>query len=174
MTRLLLVRHADAGDRTAWQGDDAARPLTERGMRQARALVGLLAPLLDPSHLGASYRTTDSPIGSAEVRSSPARRCVETIAPLAQELGTTVVEDAALFEGAPVLRLIDRLAGVAAAGAPAVWASHGDIIPAVLMELARGGVDLGDDPRCRKGGTWVLDVSDGGRVSAARYVERPD
>lgn len=175
MTRLLLVRHADAGDRTTWQDDDATRPLTGRGRRQAEALVGLLAPLLDPAHDPLRHPSqVGASIGSAEVRSSPARRCVETIAPLAQELDVAVVEDEALFEGAHVRRLIDRLAGVAATGVPAVWSSHGDVIPAILMELARGGVDLGDEPRCRKGSTWVLDVGDGGRVSAVRYVERPD
>ena len=159
MSRLLLVRHADAGDRAAWQGDDAARPLSARGMRQADALVPLLAPLLGDA---------------VEIRSSPALRCTGTVAPLAQRLGTGVVEDEALFEGGAVARLIRRLPGVAAAGSASVWASHGDVIPAVLLELARGGVDLGDAPRCRKGSTWVLELGEGGRVREARYLERPD
>src|SRR5579871_5621224 len=35
---LYLVRHADAGDRDKWEGDDADRPLTPLGRQQARAL----------------------------------------------------------------------------------------------------------------------------------------
>ena len=39
---LYIVRHADAGDRQAWPGDDADRPLSELGRRQARALADAL------------------------------------------------------------------------------------------------------------------------------------
>src|SRR5437588_12572523 len=36
---LYLIRHADAGDRKKWTGDDAERPLTELGLEQARLLA---------------------------------------------------------------------------------------------------------------------------------------
>lgn len=39
---LLLIRHADAGDSAAWSGDDAARPLSKEGRRQAKRLGDLL------------------------------------------------------------------------------------------------------------------------------------
>jgi 8-oxo-(d)GTP phosphatase len=156
MTRLLLVRHADAGERSTWSGDDAERPLTPRGRRQASALVALLAPLL--------------PDGST-VRSSPAVRCLATVAPLADRLGTPVVRDEDLFEGASVTRLLSRLPRITA---PTVWSSHGDVIPALLMVLARDGLDLGHDPRCRKGSTWSLELTADGDVRSATYVERPD
>ncbi len=39
---LLLIRHADAGDRKAWDGDDADRPLSDEGRRQASALADAL------------------------------------------------------------------------------------------------------------------------------------
>jgi phosphohistidine phosphatase len=35
---LYLLRHADAGDPMAWAGDDADRPLSRKGRRQARRL----------------------------------------------------------------------------------------------------------------------------------------
>lgn len=35
---LYLLRHADAGDPGEWRGDDAARPLSDKGRRQASAL----------------------------------------------------------------------------------------------------------------------------------------
>ncbi|MDP8905623.1 MAG: histidine phosphatase family protein [Chloroflexota bacterium] len=35
---LYLLRHADAGDPAAWRGDDRARPLSDKGRRQASSL----------------------------------------------------------------------------------------------------------------------------------------
>jgi 8-oxo-dGTP diphosphatase len=63
---LLLVRHAWAGDRDEWEGPDSERPLDERGRAQARDLVALLQ----------AYRIV-------EIHTSPARRCLETVEPLA-------------------------------------------------------------------------------------------
>lgn len=42
---LYLLRHADAGDPMAWQGDDAERPLSGKGRRQARRVGRWLADL---------------------------------------------------------------------------------------------------------------------------------
>ena len=36
---LYLIRHAEAGDRETWEGDDAERPLTAEGEEQARQLA---------------------------------------------------------------------------------------------------------------------------------------
>ena len=36
---LLLVRHADAGEKGGWDGPDALRPLSPMGRRQAEGLV---------------------------------------------------------------------------------------------------------------------------------------
>jgi len=41
--QLYLLRHADAGDPMAWPGDDADRPLSAKGKRQARRLGSMLA-----------------------------------------------------------------------------------------------------------------------------------
>lgn len=43
--QLYLLRHADAGDPMAWPGDDADRPLSAKGRRQARRLGSLLADI---------------------------------------------------------------------------------------------------------------------------------
>lgn len=40
---LYVLRHAHAGDSLTWEGDDAVRPLTEKGRRQAERLGRLLA-----------------------------------------------------------------------------------------------------------------------------------
>jgi phosphohistidine phosphatase len=43
--QLYLLRHADAGDPMAWPGDDAKRPLSAKGKRQARRLGSMLADI---------------------------------------------------------------------------------------------------------------------------------
>jgi phosphohistidine phosphatase SixA len=174
---LLLVRHADAGDRGVGAAD-VLRPLSVRGQHQALALVELLVPLVadvaDPARPGGARE--DPPPAAAvprttvTVRSSPAVRCLDTVAPLAAALGTHVERDVELFEGTDVSRLLDRVVTLTASE---VWASHGDVIPELLRLVALRGVDLGPDPRCRKASTWLLEVHDGA-VTTARGLAPPD
>jgi 8-oxo-dGTP diphosphatase len=70
---MLLIRHARAGERTEWSGDDRRRPLDERGRKQAIDLVAAL------SH----YQLT-------RIMASPFDRCVQTVEPLAQARGLEV------------------------------------------------------------------------------------
>lgn len=125
---VLLVRHASAGDRAAWPGNDSERPLDDRGIAQADKLVELLAPF----EIDAIY-------------TSPYRRCAQTVAPLAvartlavenrDELGETeAYERGAEFVRSLALRHV-------------VVCGHGGLESLVL----------GDGPRWRKGETLVLD-----------------
>jgi 8-oxo-dGTP diphosphatase len=147
-----LVRHAHAGERAEWRGPDDARPLSEKGREQTRALT-----------------TTLAEIGAARVLSSPATRCIETVEPLAARLGVEVETVDELAEGAGGER---ALALVTAAREPMVLCTHGDVAGELLATLASDGVDLGPDPRCAKASTWLLDVRDG-EVITARYVPAP-
>jgi 8-oxo-dGTP diphosphatase len=70
---LLLIRHASAGDRDDWVGDDRLRPLDGRGRNQASRLPELLS----------DYEI-------ARVLSSPAVRCVQTVEPLARSRGLDI------------------------------------------------------------------------------------
>ena len=70
---LLLIRHASAGDRDDWVGDDLPRPLDARGRGQASRLPELLG----------DYEI-------ARVLSSPAVRCVQTVEPLARSRGLDI------------------------------------------------------------------------------------
>jgi phosphohistidine phosphatase SixA len=132
-----LVRHAEAGWRHAWQGDDRNRPLTYQGRRQAEGLTGLL----DRQAI-------------TRVLSSPYRRCVETVEPLAGARGLAVEAIEGLAEGAgaePALALL-------AAGA-IVACTHGDVVEAVLDLLEGSGIPLqGRAPglETRKGAVWVF------------------
>jgi broad specificity phosphatase PhoE len=136
---ILLVRHTHAGDRAAWTGDDRLRPVSDRGVRQAEALVDLLAPY---------------PVD--RVRSSPYVRCVQSVVPLADARGLEVEEDDTLAEGTP-FDLVQRL--LATAGDEhTVLCSHGDVIAAVVTDLHQRGVDLGPAGLVwPKASTWVLE-----------------
>lgn len=164
MPTLLLVRHARAGARGSGPSD-LERPLDERGRHQAASLPALLLPVLAASGDGAVGDGAARPL----VASSPARRCIDTVVPLASALGTEVTVDAALTEGADVRALHERIASLTV---PTVWSSHGDVIPELLAMLARRGLDLGPTPSCRKGSTWVLNVASG-TVRSARSLPPP-
>ena len=105
----VLLRHASAGHRTRWDGHDLARPLDDRGRRQAVELVELLRPF-----------------GVRRVVSSPYVRCVETVEPLAAELGVPLEQDDRLAEGArgSASELLDE-DGV-------VCCTHGDVVEALV------------------------------------------
>jgi phosphohistidine phosphatase SixA len=105
----VLLRHASAGHRRDWPGDDEHRPLDARGRLQAVELVERLRPF-----------------GVRRVVSSPYVRCVETVEPLAAELGLSVEQDERLAEGAGrAARDLVREDGV-------VCCTHGDIVEELL------------------------------------------
>ena len=81
---IFVVRHAKAGSRHDWAGDDdTQRPLTKPGRRQAAALAERLA---------------GEPISG--LWSSPYLRCVQTIEPLAAARGLAIVAEPRIAEGA--------------------------------------------------------------------------
>jgi 8-oxo-dGTP diphosphatase len=150
--KVFLVRHAKAGSRRAWSGDDELRPLSKPGRAQARALAKRLA--------GEDV---------TRIVSSPFVRCVETVAPLGDKIGVEVERSEGLAEGAPLadsLRLLEKCADVRT-----VLCTHGDVLGNLLMHYVHLGVDLGDD-RIEKASVWVLDLVDGD-VRGARYVPPP-
>ena len=151
MATVHLVRHAKAGDRTRWEGDDALRPLSPAGLAQARALVEVLR---------------EAPVDG--VRSSPAVRCRQTVEPLAEARGLAVEDCEALAEGGG---LAEALA-VVVSGADLVLCSHGDVIGLVLDHLVHLRVLHHRDLVCEKGSGWALEVR-GGRVRGARYIPPP-
>ena len=159
---VLLVRHAAAGSRRKWDGEDADRPLDDRGRRQADGLVDVQAAF-----------------DVVRVLSSPAVRCVQTVEPVAAALGVTVGPTDDLQEGngrrglVLVRPFLAPDSGVSGPDGPAVvLCSHGDVIPEILGALEREGADLGDDRRCQKGSTWAVWREPDGRVEAL-YLPPP-
>src|ERR1700736_3487440 len=79
---VLLIRHAQAGNRKDWLGDDRFRPLSPKGAQQALGLVRCVKRW-----------------PPAQILSSPYTRCIQTVQPLADDLGLKVEETDELAEG---------------------------------------------------------------------------
>jgi 8-oxo-dGTP diphosphatase len=133
---IYLVRHAKAGERRVWEGDDEARPLSKHGWRQSEAIAERLTKK-----------------GATSLYSSPYVRCMQTLQPLGQRLGVEVEAERRLYEGEPFEPVLDLLGEVSTG---AVLCSHGDIVPAVIEALARRGMEVETRPDWRKGTIWVL------------------
>jgi 8-oxo-dGTP diphosphatase len=109
---VVLIRHATAGERAKWRDDDRARPLDDRGRRQAAALPQALSGLRIP-----------------RILTSPYVRCVQTVEPLAAAIGIDLEEAAVLAEGAA---RDDVLALLSTAAAGTAICTHGDVCHELL------------------------------------------
>jgi len=150
---IYLIRHAHAGNRSSWRGDDLDRPLSDKGRDQAARLVHTLA---------------HEPIG--QVYSSPSRRCIATVEPLAEDRHLKVRTAAELFEGAepePTLAFLRQHATK-----NPVLCSHGDLIPKLIRRLIAAGMHTKDANIAQKGSVWVLET-DGHRIVKGRYLGPP-
>jgi 8-oxo-dGTP diphosphatase len=116
---LLVVRHARAGKRREWQGDDRLRPLDEKGRRQAAGLPGLLARF---------------EIGL--VASSPYLRCTQTVEPLSEQRGLPIEDRRELEEGASLEETLVLLRELAD---DAVLCTHGDVLENLFGEAGQKG-----------------------------------
>ncbi|MGI8814582.1 MAG: NUDIX hydrolase [Pseudonocardia sp.] len=153
LTSLLLVRHAKAGDREDWSGEDDLRPLTGKGQAQAERLVSLLGLF-----------------GPTRVHAAPLVRCVETVAPLAAALSCDVHPEPLFGEDGywedPEAGL-SRLLELADEPGVAVACSQGGVIPDLIGMLTGA-----EDPPFRKASTWVLGFN-GVEVVTSDYYPPP-
>jgi 8-oxo-(d)GTP phosphatase len=149
---VVLVRHARAGDRHAWAGPDAARPLDPVGLEQAAAL-GRLLSLLRPGRL---------------VSAQPLR-CRQTLDALAREVGVEVEVEARFDEGTDPDTAAAALRSLAGETATVVC-SQGGLIPAMVARLSARPepehvVEMGD--------ALVLSFSGDTLVAADRLTPDP-
>ncbi|HEU5269132.1 MAG TPA: NUDIX domain-containing protein [Jatrophihabitans sp.] len=152
---VLLLRHARAGKRTEYPGDDRLRPLDKLGRRQARELVEPLAAFQP-----------------ARVLSAERVRCEQTVAPVAERLGLPVVpapefaDEAYLADPA---RTVESLYRLAEQPGSTLICSQGSTIPGLLADLRVPT----EHRNARKGSLWVLSLA-GRRAVAGDYYPHVD
>ena len=163
---LILVRHASAGYRDGWVGQDTLRPLDAEGAMDALLLADLLACFAP----------------RARVFSSPALRCTESVRPYAEGFGGSVEAEAVLAvpgrdtdsfadltDRADTLRHLFR--NLVAAGQPVVACLPRENLPLALAAAcsALGATPPAEADLMPKGGFWVLHVAAGELVALERY-----
>jgi len=126
---LIVLRHGKAMPHERWDGPDHTRPLLHLGLEQSQSVASGIA----------AY-------GPTVLVSSPAARCVATIAPTAATTGlpvkhaTSISQDAYASDGERVRR---QVAKRLESQQTTVLCSHGPVIPQILAaaaELAGVGV----------------------------------
>jgi 8-oxo-dGTP diphosphatase len=153
MAQLYLVRHAKAGERRTWTGDDVDRPLSKKGRKQSELIGKRLAKVSPPRLLSSRFV-----------------RCIQTLEPLAALLDTKVEIDDCLTEFEPV----DPVLGlIATAKNGTVMCSHGDIIPEVIRRLAASGTQVRTPTDWRKASVWVLKRNKHGSIVHATVWPPP-
>ena len=164
---LIILRHAQAEKRRDYarrfeaKPNDAQRPLTRMGERQAE----------DVSPVLAAY-------GISRVNTSPSVRCHDTVAPYAMSTGTDMIAEPLLSEeGFAESRkaAMRRMSELLLDPAPRVVCTHRPVLPAFFEQLRRdaGLHDL--DPDLPAGGFLVVhrDFSDGHVNVVAAEIHSP-
>jgi 8-oxo-dGTP diphosphatase len=150
---LYLLRHASAGkpllDRTA----DRFRPLDDLGHAQALAIADLLVAA-----------------GATGAFSSPYLRCVQTLEPLADRLGTEISLHEEFGEGQDFAAALTACEGLISGS---VVCSHGDLIPALIEAMLRRGMTISGPTGFRKASIWVIERSAEGEWTSATWWDRP-
>jgi phosphohistidine phosphatase SixA len=140
--QIIILRHARAGKKISNRSKDFKRGLDRKGEAVARQLPELITGSLCPS----------------AILSSPFRRCLETVEPLAEAIDLAVVEDDRFSPNSRAI-VRDAFADVAA---DSVVCTHGEVIVRLL----------GRQAQCAKGAFWVVERREGNFVPL-RYVKAP-
>ncbi len=146
-----MVRHAHAGQRSAWPHSDESRPLSAKGEAQADAIAERFADQRVERFL-----------------SSRATRCVATLTPMAGQSGAEIVTDDRLFEGAGLDEIRSLLADLT--DRTTALCSHGDVIPTILRQLIDDGMAPADPLRWSKASVWTIDAKPDG-WGVGRYTK---
>ncbi len=157
-TTVMIVRHATAGSKKRYSGDDRKRPLDKHGRAQAEALVDLLLAF-----------------GADELFAADRVRCHQTLGPLAEELGVPVISETALTAEAYAdkpKRGRQRVLEIAETASHPVICTQGEVIPDLIAWWCERDGVRADKSRNRKGSTWVLTLA-GGRLVSADHISSP-
>ncbi|MFA9566273.1 MAG: histidine phosphatase family protein [Acidimicrobiales bacterium] len=146
--KLHIVRHAQAGKKAQWKGDDDERPLSPLGVAQACELGEVLPKV-------------------RRLIASPTVRCHQTLEPLAERLGLEIEDDRALCKTTSLTKTLTLLDELIDGGQNVAVCSHGEVLGPLMHELETTGVTLvGDGPANQKGSVWTVKVTKGDMIKA--------
>ena len=154
--QLYVLRHADAGDPADWSGDDADRPLSKKGRRQAKRLGGYLRSLK---------------VRPDAVITSPKLRAADTAKLVAKRLAANVSTDPRLAAEFGSDDLAAVLAELGAGVASAILVGHDPDFSSLVSWLIGAPVAL------RKGALARVDLPDrsvGPGRGSLRWLLPPD
>lgn len=159
---LILLRHAKALPRSEWTKDDTDRPLDKAGIADAAALARLLSCFAP----------------KAEVITSPAARCVDTVRPYAELSGSAVRTVAALSPSAlAATKPADSytlISAQVASDAPAIVCAHRENLPALLdVALTAAGAVAPGRAKLRPGSGKRPAAGNGGASDVPESVAKP-
>jgi phosphohistidine phosphatase SixA len=138
---ILLVRHADAGDKRTWTGPDRLRPLSPSGHLQADGLV---------------IRLEDYPV--ERILCSPTLRCYQTVEPLARDRLLGIETVPSLGVDASPGQLLGLFWDLELRNS--VLCTHGEGIGLLLTRLIGDALLVEDPLDWPKGSTWLLERVD--------------
>ena len=160
----VVLRHASAGHKRDWTGEDLLRPLDFKGQSQARALAPLLGCF-----------------GPVRVVSSPASRCLATIEPYAAHIGAPVVAEPALMlprrSGSDHIdnqlahpEVVSAVRRLLADGIPTIICAHRENIPDIMAVACHYlNAPSPPDPSLSKSSFWVLQAAESMLADVERY-----
>jgi phosphohistidine phosphatase len=153
--QLYLLRHADAGDPAAWVGDDADRPLSAKGKRQARRL---------------GYLLSDLKLRPDLVLTSPKLRAAQTAKLVGREIKVKPIGDDRLAEGVG-LATVSALLAIQPEARRVILVGHDPDFSAIASLLTGAAVEL------RKGAIARIDLVEHAATNAGgvlRWLIPPD
>ena len=150
---LYVVRHAKAGSRTKWVGDDRERPLTDAGLSGARTRRASGAA----GHRPARQQPVPALRADAGTAGRGARHHRRPTSDWPRTSGSSA-----------------RLALLAEVPDGSVLCSHGDVIPDTMGALERRGCRFAGEPDWRKASVWVLGRDASGAITHAAAWPPPD
>jgi 8-oxo-dGTP diphosphatase len=122
---LIVLRHGKAMPHEQWDGPDSTRPLLHHGITQSASIAGGIAAF-----------------GPEVLVSSPAARCVATIAPVSAHselpvvLARSISQDAYSADAERVRRQVEKRLS---RRLTTVMCSHGPVIPQIIAAAAQAG-----------------------------------
>jgi len=151
---LSVVRHAEAGDRERFVGDDSLRPLSRQGRKQANALA---------KRLGES---------SLDLITSPYLRCVETLSPTSSRLRRAMMLASWLVEGEPADEALYQLIELTGEIGGLVACTHQDLMVGMFDVAIAAGAVPSSPANFEKAATAEFTILSG-KVVAVSFVSPP-